>query len=117
MLKGEDDGLIVRDIPVSEVIVDCKTVVYEIKVLTGDRRGAGTDANVSIVLYGENGNSGPPKILQSSSNNFERGKFIHARSHQKRFWNSIGSQSLFFGYLLRIGKACLYKVGLRSLVA
>jgi lipoxygenase homology domain-containing protein 1 len=41
--------------------------------VTGDRRGAGTDANVSIVLYGDDGNSGPPKILQSSSKNFERG--------------------------------------------
>ncbi len=62
-----------RELPVSDVIVDCTTVVYEVKVVTGDRRGAGTDANVSIVLYGESGHSGKPKILEKSSNNFERG--------------------------------------------
>lgn len=61
-----------------------------IQVVTGDRRGAGTNATVSIVLYGEGffflslsliliaylvtgTNSGPPKVLQSSANNFERG--------------------------------------------
>jgi PLAT/LH2 domain len=63
----------VRELPVSDVVVDCTTVIYEVKVITGDRRGAGTDANVFIVLYGENGDSGKPKILQSASNNFERG--------------------------------------------
>lgn len=73
-LQGEDDGAIARELPLSETVVDSTTVVYEVKVVTGDRRGAGTDANVSIVLYGEGGNSGPPKILQNSSNNFERGK-------------------------------------------
>jgi hypothetical protein len=71
--QGEDDGLIVRELPVSESVVDSTTVVYEVKILTGDRRGAGTDANVSVVLYGENGSSGRPKVLQSSSANFERG--------------------------------------------
>jgi hypothetical protein len=50
--------------------------VYEVKVVTGDRRGAGTDATVTIVLYGENGDSGKPKVLQNASNNFERGNSI-----------------------------------------
>ena len=59
--------------PVSESIENLTTILYEVKVLTGDRRGAGTDANVSIVLYGEKGNSGQPKTLQNNSNNFERG--------------------------------------------
>jgi lipoxygenase homology domain-containing protein 1 len=63
----------VRELPVSEEVVNSETVVYEVKVVTGDRRGAGTDANVSIMLYGENGNSERPKVLQSSSSNFERG--------------------------------------------
>lgn len=35
---------------------------------TGDRRGAGTDANVFIVLYGENGNSGKLKQLLNNDN-------------------------------------------------
>jgi lipoxygenase homology domain-containing protein 1 len=66
----------VRELPVSDVIVDCTTIVYEVKVITGDRRGAGTDATVSIVLCGENEDSGTPKILQNNSNNFERGKLL-----------------------------------------
>jgi hypothetical protein len=74
--QGEDDGAIVRELPVSETVSDLTTVIYEVKVLTGDRRGAGTEAPVSVVLYGEKGNSGRPKILQNSGNNFERGNFL-----------------------------------------
>lgn len=47
--------------------------MYQVKVITGDRRGAGTDANVSVVIYGDKGYSGQPKILQTGANNFERG--------------------------------------------
>lgn len=57
----------------SEAISNLTTVVYEVKVLTGDRRGAGTDANVVVTLYGDKGDSGQPKALQSASNNFTRG--------------------------------------------
>lgn len=71
-MQGEDDGKIERELPVTSAVENCQTVVYEVKVLTGDRRGAGTDANVFVVLYGEKGTSGRPKILQSSSSNFER---------------------------------------------
>jgi lipoxygenase homology domain-containing protein 1 len=74
IFQGKDDGKIERDFTVSETITDLKTLVYEVKVLTGDRRGAGTNAPVSIVLFGENGiTSGPPKILQSGTDNFEQG--------------------------------------------
>lgn len=57
------------------------TIVYQVKVITGDRRGAGTDANVFIEIYGEKGNSGQQKTLQTSSNNFERGKYIITRQN------------------------------------
>ena len=40
---------------------------------TGDCRGAGTDANVFIQLFGENGKTGTHN-LDSSSNDFERGQ-------------------------------------------
>ena len=46
---------------------------YEVEVKTGDVRGAGTDANVYIEIYGENGNSGR-HILDGPGNNFERNK-------------------------------------------
>lgn len=71
--KSEDDGLIERELPVTDTVVDSKTIVYQVKVLTGDRRGAGTDANVFIVIYGDKGISGQPKTLQTGANNFERG--------------------------------------------
>jgi hypothetical protein len=40
-------------------------------LISGDVRGAGTDANVSIELYGANGKSGPKK-LDAKGNPFER---------------------------------------------
>lgn len=46
---------------------------YKITVFTGDKRSAGTDADVVIVLYGSVGDSGEWK-LDNKGNNFERGK-------------------------------------------
>ena len=42
-------------------------------VFTGNKKGAGTDANVYITMFGEFGDSGEKK-LSSRKNNFERGK-------------------------------------------
>ena len=36
---------------------------YEVHVTTGDIRGAGTDANVFVTLFGENGDSGTLSII------------------------------------------------------
>ena len=43
---------------------------------TGDVRGAGTDANVFIVLFGDRGDTGERKLHKSEtySNKFERGQ-------------------------------------------
>lgn len=46
---------------------------YRVVVTTSDVRNAGTDADVSIVMYGENGDSGE-RMLENSTNNFEKGK-------------------------------------------
>jgi hypothetical protein len=48
-------------------------VLYRVMVKTGTIRGAGTDANVYLTLFGEKGDSGK-RLLDNSSNNFERGK-------------------------------------------
>jgi len=44
-------------------------------IITGDRRGAGTDANVSICIFGNSGDSGDVKlenkISQFSKNSME----------------------------------------------
>ena len=45
---------------------------YRIVVQTGDVKDAGTDADVYITLFGENGNSGE-RMLDSPGNDFERG--------------------------------------------
>ena len=48
-------------------------VVYKVTVITGDKWGAGTDANVHLVLFGDAGESDELK-LNNSKNNFEKGK-------------------------------------------
>uniref|UniRef100_A0A8C9SD10 Lipoxygenase homology PLAT domains 1 n=1 Tax=Scleropages formosus TaxID=113540 RepID=A0A8C9SD10_SCLFO len=48
-------------------------IKYEIIVVTGNEKGAGTDANVSITIYGSNGDSGKRPLRQKYRNLFERG--------------------------------------------
>lgn len=73
--KSEDDGQIVRDlVPVADGKASGVAVVkYRVRVHTGDKRGAGTDANVFIILHGERGDTGK-RPLESTGNNFERGR-------------------------------------------
>ena len=47
---------------------------YVIKVHTGDFRGAGTDADVYINIFGDMGDTGQKFIDNRMQNNFERGK-------------------------------------------
>lgn len=46
---------------------------YQVTVNTSDIRGAGTDANVYVTIYGSKGDSGELR-LESSWNDFERGR-------------------------------------------
>lgn len=46
---------------------------YKVTVYTGNKKGAGTDANVILNIFGENGESGEQK-LDNSKNNFERNR-------------------------------------------
>ena len=71
--KNEDDGLIERELkPSNEEPLN--VISYEVIVYTGDRWGAGTDANVSIEIFGEEGRKTKPIKLDNSDNNFERNK-------------------------------------------
>ena len=47
---------------------------YKVHVFTGDVKGAGTDANVFITIYGEYGDTGERQLGKSEthSNKFER---------------------------------------------
>lgn len=48
---------------------------YEVCVFTGDMMGAGSDANVYINIYGENGDTGERCLKNSDNiNKFERGQ-------------------------------------------
>ncbi|XP_076139289.1 lipoxygenase homology domain-containing protein 1-like [Alosa pseudoharengus] len=51
-----------------------RPVRYEIIVVTGDEKGAGTDANVFITLFGTNGDSGRRALRQRLRNLFERNR-------------------------------------------
>ena len=73
--EKEDDGQILRELPAeSDNRESCgKLVMYQVDVTTGNRRGAGTDANVFIFIYGDKGDSGE-RFLDGSGNDFERGE-------------------------------------------
>ena len=48
-------------------------VPYEVRVFTGDKLGAGTDANVTVNIYGVNGDTGDRELRKSNNvNKFER---------------------------------------------
>ncbi|XP_016306772.1 lipoxygenase homology domain-containing protein 1-like [Sinocyclocheilus anshuiensis] len=49
-------------------------VKYELIVITGDEKGAGTDANVFITIFGSNGDSGQRQLTKKFQNLFERGQ-------------------------------------------
>ena len=68
-----DGQTIVEMVPTSGDVSDENAAdFFKLEVITGDRRGAGTDANVSIELVGTKGTSGTKK-LDASKSDFERG--------------------------------------------
>ncbi|XP_074880427.1 oxygen-regulated protein 1 [Buteo buteo] len=62
---------------------------YTIKVYTGDKRGAGTDANVHIILFGNEDKSEVFQLSQSleHQNPFERGKVDTFKIKTKKLGN------------------------------
>ena len=90
LATNEDDKQIVRELAVATHAVfnaDTKKmeekkveqlaqVQYTVSVVTGTVKGAGTDANVSIIVYGSNGDSGERKLDKSKTHfdKFERGQ-------------------------------------------
>ncbi|KAL4225451.1 Lipoxygenase y domain-containing protein 1 [Mactra antiquata] len=48
------------------------SIKYEVTVYTGDKFGAGTNANVHIIIYGEHGDTGKRALTQSMRDLFER---------------------------------------------
>eukprot|EP00959_Pyramimonas_sp_CCMP1952_P019547 412834-Pyramimonas_sp.AAC.1 len=64
------------DYDIAMVIYD-KVCDYVVRVHTSDRRGAGTDANVFLAVYGKDAEGNalalPEWRLDNAKNNFERG--------------------------------------------
>jgi hypothetical protein len=46
-------------------------------VWTGSKKGAGTDANVFLQMYGENGKKTDEIQLRNKTDNFEQGKDVY----------------------------------------
>ncbi len=55
-------------------VSDLGNVKYEVSVMTGNVPRAGTDANVSLTMYGTNGDSGKRPLAQAMRNLFEKGQ-------------------------------------------
>jgi lipoxygenase homology domain-containing protein 1 len=51
---------------------------YVVNVVTGDVKNAGTDANVFLTIFGQNGDTGERQLSKSEthSNKFERNQVI-----------------------------------------
>ena len=65
-------------------------VKYNVQVTTGKKRGAGTDANVFVNVFGEQGDTGNRPLEQSTTNKnkFEKGNVsISLILHKYEFTN------------------------------
>ncbi|XP_022094211.1 lipoxygenase homology domain-containing protein 1-like isoform X2 [Acanthaster planci] len=75
LAKGEGDGLICRDLLGSrDPLAVRKSHKYKVHIFTGNKRGAGTDSNVFVTIFGESGEDSGERKLTNSKNNFERGR-------------------------------------------
>jgi len=67
---------------------------YLVHTFTGDKRGAGTDANVVITIFGEEGDSGEKK-LDNARNNFERGKYVLTLVSSITYSGTLGKRHVY----------------------
>uniref|UniRef100_A0A8C2Q311 Lipoxygenase homology domains 1a n=1 Tax=Cyprinus carpio TaxID=7962 RepID=A0A8C2Q311_CYPCA len=90
--KGKDDGAIVRDLYPNELqtVLYTPFVPYEIKIFTSDIFAAGTDADVFIILYGQNG------VCTSQ-------KFLCVNKRERRMYFERGAEDMFIVELEDIG--------------
>ena len=75
---------------------------YSVHVYTGNKFNAGTDANVYITIFGENGDTGERKLLKSETNTdkFEKGKVKHSYLITRFHITSYHSHNSCIGWLL-----------------
>ena len=72
LAKDEDDKQIVRELIPTQDLPD---TIYHVKIKTGDVFEAGTDADVHLQIFGENGNTDKIQLttFNNSINTFQRG--------------------------------------------
>uniref|UniRef100_A0A8C3PVS5 Lipoxygenase homology domains 1 n=1 Tax=Chrysolophus pictus TaxID=9089 RepID=A0A8C3PVS5_CHRPC len=94
--KDEADGRVEVEVYPSEILPIEKLINYEVSVVTGDVRAAGTNAKVFMQIYGETGKT-ELIILENRSNNFERGStdIFKLKKLRIRHDNSGSSPSWF----------------------
>ncbi|TRZ03142.1 hypothetical protein DNTS_014536 [Danionella cerebrum] len=74
LASDEEDGEVVLEL-LPEEGEELEENTYDVSVFTGNMMGAGTDANVFIDIYGENGDTGERQLRKSNHiNKFERGQ-------------------------------------------
>jgi hypothetical protein len=73
LAKDEDDGQIIRELPASDKdgVASLPMVNYKLSIMTGDRKGAGTNANILVTIYGKNGDTGK-RVIDAGSKKFQR---------------------------------------------
>jgi hypothetical protein len=62
-----------RELHFSDCLPSFEQVTYKVTMYTGSEKGSGTDADVTVTLCGERGDSGPHKLL-GMGDLFERGQ-------------------------------------------
>jgi hypothetical protein len=76
LADDEDDKVLVRELPATgaKLRKPLRSLTYTVDVYTGDKRGAGTDANVYCILHGKLGDTGERQLTKSTqhTNKFER---------------------------------------------
>ena len=60
-------GILIQE-HTKKVLLLLAATTYKVSVKTSDVRGAGTDANVYVVLFGQDGDSGELHLLESETN-------------------------------------------------
>ena len=77
-INSRPRGVILNGILIGSrcINVFCVATSYKVAVRTGDVRGAGTDANVYIQIFGKQGDTGrlPLRQSENTKNKFEKGR-------------------------------------------
>ncbi|CAF4846640.1 unnamed protein product, partial [Rotaria sp. Silwood2] len=79
LATDEDDGQIVRELTLKTAAQHLDKTTYNVRIKTGDIFQGGTDADVYLKIFGENGDTDIIQLrtANNTSNKFERGRTDH----------------------------------------